>query len=169
MLKLVPYSIRELNAECYKVARIQRLLCYNILNFTRTRCGELTIGKKILVVEDDPSFQRYLDFLFNKEGYQVVLASNGMEGLRKARQEHPDLVVLDVMLPGLDGFEVCHRLRADPVIGKTPVLMMSAKGQDADRVSAARVGANIFFSKPVERTVLLSTVRDLLGENNIPA
>jgi len=92
-----------------------------------------------------------------------------MEGLRKARQETPDLVVLDVMLPGLDGFEVCHRLRADPAIGKTPVLMMSAKGQDADKVSAARVGANVFLSKPVERTVLLSTVYELLGEKKEPA
>lgn len=121
-------------------------------------------GKKILVVEDDPSFQRYLEFLFTKEGYQVVLATNGLEGLRKARQEKPDLVVLDVMLPGLDGFEVCHRLRDDPGTARLPVLMLSAKGQDSDRVTAARVGANVFMAKPPEREALLSTVTELVRQ-----
>jgi DNA-binding response OmpR family regulator len=123
-----------------------------------------TIGKKILVIEDDPSFLRYLDFVFDKEGYEIITASNGLEGLRKARQENPDLVVLDVMLPGLDGFEICHRLRSEAPTAKLPILMLSAKGQDADKTTAARVGANIFLSKPVDRAVLLSTVTDLLGE-----
>lgn len=120
--------------------------------------------KKILVIEDDPSFLRYLDFLFNKEGYQVITASNGLEGLRKSRQENPDLVVLDVMLPGLDGFEVCHRLRSEATTAKLPILMLSAKGQDADKTTAARVGASVFLSKPVDREVLLDTVRGLLSE-----
>jgi DNA-binding response OmpR family regulator len=142
----------------------QALLCDIIrLPVCKTVRSELAIAKKILVVEDDPSFQRYLDFLFNKEGYQVILASNGLEGLRKARQESPDLLILDVMLPGLDGFEVCHRLREEPTTAKLPILMLSAKGQDADKISAERVGANIFLVKPVDRKILLDTVTQLLG------
>ena len=123
-----------------------------------------TIGKKILVIEDDPGFLRYLGLVFDKEGFEIIAASNGLEGLRKARQEKPDLIVLDVMLPGLDGFEICHRLRSEEPTAKLPILMLSAKGQDADKTTAARVGASVFLSKPVDRVVLLNTLRDLLGE-----
>ena len=122
------------------------------------------MGKRILVIEDDPSSRRYFSFLFEKEGYQVSLASNGLEGLRMAKQENPDLLILDVMLPGLDGFEVCHRLRSEPATAKLPIIMLSAKGQDADKVTAATVGASALFSKPVDRRALLDAVRKLLEE-----
>ncbi len=122
------------------------------------------MGKRILVIEDDPSTRRYFSFLFEKEGYQVALASNGLEGLRMAQQDPPDLLILDVMLPGLDGFEVCHRLRSEPATAKLPIVMLSAKGQDADKVTGLKVGANVFFTKPVDRQVLLDTVSKLLAE-----
>jgi DNA-binding response OmpR family regulator len=120
------------------------------------------MGKKILVVEDDPTSLRFLELILNKEGYQVITASNGLEGLRKARQESPDLLILDVMLPGFDGFEICHRLRSEPEMAKLPILMLSAKWQESDRDAASRVGANAFLSKPVDRIVLLSKVTELL-------
>lgn len=95
-----------------------------------------SVSSKILVTEDDPSFQRYLSFILDKEGYTVVVATNGLQGLRMAKEEKPDLIILDVMLPGLDGFEICHRIRTDPATSHLPVLILSAKGQDSDRETA---------------------------------
>jgi DNA-binding response OmpR family regulator len=111
------------------------------------------------VIEDDPSFQRYLQHILEREGYEVVTAANGLTGLRKAKDESPALLILDVMLPGLDGFEVCHRLREDPLTAKIPVIMLSAKGQDSDKVTALGVGANEFYSKPVDRVLLLERIK----------
>ncbi len=75
-------------------------------------------------------------------------------------------MILDVMLPGLDGFEVCHRIRNDSTTAKLPVIMLSAKGQDADRVTGLKVGANEFFAKPVERVILLNKIKELLSPGN---
>lgn len=102
--------------------------------------------------------------MLTKEGYEVTAASNGLTGLRKAQDESPDLLILDVMLPGLDGFEICHRLRSDPKTSQLPILMMSAKGQDEDRKTGLRVGANEFLTKPVDRSVLLEKIQTLLSE-----
>jgi two-component system, OmpR family, alkaline phosphatase synthesis response regulator PhoP len=104
-----------------------------------------------------------LSHILEREGYEVISASNGLVGLRKAKEEIPALLLLDVMLPGLDGFEVCHRLRADSVTSSLPIIMMSAKGQDTDKSTAMRVGANEFFAKPVDRVVLLDKILELLG------
>jgi DNA-binding response OmpR family regulator len=73
------------------------------------------------------------------------------------------LLILDVMLPGLDGFEVCHRLREDPATSQIPIIMLSAKGQDTDKTTGLKVGANEFFSKPVDRTLLLQKIAELLN------
>jgi DNA-binding response OmpR family regulator len=83
--------------------------------------------------------------------------------LRKAREENPSLLILDVMLPGLDGFEVCHRLREDPATLKIPVIMLSAKGQDTDKATALKVGANEFYTKPADRVMLLAKIAELLN------
>lgn len=123
------------------------------------------ITKRILSIEDDPSFSRYLSYMLTKEGYEVVTATNGLTGLRKAEEEDLDLILLDVMLPGLDGFEVCHRLRAEPKTAHIPVLMLSAKGQDSDKVTGLRVGANEFLSKPIDREVLLAKIKEYLPDD----
>lgn len=120
-----------------------------------------TIAVKILIVEDDPSFMRYLNHILEREGYTVISATNGLVGLRKAREEKPDLIILDVMLPGLDGFEVCSRLREEPSTEEVPVIMLSAKGQDTDKTTAANVGATEFHSKPVDRVLLLGRISEL--------
>ena len=101
--------------------------------------------------------------MLEREGYQVISAINGLEGLKKARTEGPALLILDVMLPGLDGFEVCHRLRDEPATVKLPVLMLSAKGQDTDKTAALKVGANEFFGKPVDRVLLLNKITELIA------
>jgi DNA-binding response OmpR family regulator len=103
--------------------------------------------------------------MLGKEGYEVISATNGLTGLRVAQEEVPDLLILDVMLPGLDGFEVCHRLRSDVKTERLPILMMSAKGQDEDRTTGLKVGASDFLSKPVDRAVLLDRIQTLLSGN----
>jgi DNA-binding response OmpR family regulator len=102
--------------------------------------------------------------VLQREGYEVISATNGLFGLRKAREEGPSLLILDVMLPGLDGFEVCHRLREDAATSQIPIIMLSAKGQETDKTTGLRVGANEFFAKPVDRTVLLQKIAELLNK-----
>ena len=129
---------------------------------------ENKVSYKVLVIEDDPSYLRYLSHLLEREGYAVISATNGLQGLRLAKEENPALLLLDVMLPGLDGFEVCHRLREQTLTAKLPIIMLSAKGQDADRVTALKVGASEFYSKPADREVLLNKIKELLlikGDN----
>jgi DNA-binding response OmpR family regulator len=124
----------------------------------------VNIPKKILIVEDDPSFSRAINHIIQKEGYDVITASNGMAGLRMAKGENPDLLILDVMLPGLDGFEICSQLRQDPLTEKLPIIMLSAKGQEIDKTTGLKVGANEYLTKPVDRALLLEKITSLLGE-----
>lgn len=121
------------------------------------------MAKRILIIEDDPAVLRAISHILSKEGYEVLTATDGLAGLAKAKEENPDLLILDVMLPGLDGFEICHRLRAEPKTANLPILMLSAKGQATDRATGLGVGANEYLTKPVERLVLLSKVEALLG------
>jgi DNA-binding response OmpR family regulator len=99
------------------------------------------------------------------------MASNGLEGVRKARTESPDLVILDVMLPGMDGFEICHRLRSEPATAKLPILMFSAKAQEIDRDTGIKVGADDYLTKPAAPAEIVSRVAKLLVKKNkeIPA
>jgi two-component system, OmpR family, alkaline phosphatase synthesis response regulator PhoP len=122
------------------------------------------MSKKILIIEDDPSFSRAINHIIQKEGYDVITANNGLTGLRMAQEEKPDLLVLDVMLPGLDGFEICFRLRRDPPTASLPIIMLSAKGQDSDKVTGLKVGANEYLTKPVDRELLLEKITALLGK-----
>jgi DNA-binding response OmpR family regulator len=122
------------------------------------------ISKKILIVEDDPSFSRAINHIIIKEGYDVITANNGLTGLRMATEDKPDLLILDVMLPGLDGFEMCSRLRGEPLTARLPIIMLSAKGQDADKTTGLKVGANEYLTKPVDRAVLLEKMTALLAK-----
>ena len=124
--------------------------------------GDESHDGKILVIEDDPGVARFLRDALEIEGYQVVIATNGLQGLLSAQQEEPDLTILDVMLPGLDGFEVCHRLRADPRTSQLPILMVSAKGREIDRLNGEKVGADEYLVKPVDLVEMLAKVDDLL-------
>ena len=122
--------------------------------------------EKILVVEDDPAALRLVSYTLESEGYEVITDVNGLEGLRKARQEAPDLMVLDVMLPGVDGFEVCHRLRSDPehTQARMPILMLTAKSQEEDREVGRKVGGDLYLAKPATPEELTEAVRALLAQ-----
>ena len=124
------------------------------------------MGKKILIVEDDPSFLRAISYILQKEGFEVTTATNGLQGLTRAQQDNPDLLALDVMLPGLDGYEVCHRLRAEPQTAEMPIIMLSAKGQEVDRATGLKVGADVYLTKPVDRSVLIEQIEALLEQKS---
>jgi two-component system alkaline phosphatase synthesis response regulator PhoP len=121
------------------------------------------MGKKILVIEDDPGTLRLVDYSLRQEGYEVITASNGLDGIRKALGDSPDLVILDVMLPGMDGFEICYRLRSEPSTKQLPILMFSAKAQEIDKDTGIRVGADDYLTKPSAPAEIVSHVEKLLA------
>ncbi|MFC1908931.1 response regulator transcription factor [Chloroflexota bacterium] len=119
--------------------------------------------KKILVIEDNPSSLRLVQYTFEHKGYEVLTAPNGLEGLRKARSEKPDLVILDVMLPGIDGFEVSHRLRAEAQTAHLPLLMLSAKAREEDKDIGIKAGADEYLAKPASPSEIVNRAEKLLA------
>ena len=118
---------------------------------------------RVLVVEDDSSASHFVGYTLEEAGYEVLTASNGIDGLKMARSEGPHLLVLDVLLPGIDGFEVCHRLRSDPQTRDLPILIFSAKARDADKAVGLRVGADAYLAKPADSSALLGQVEKLIA------
>jgi DNA-binding response OmpR family regulator len=104
--------------------------------------------KKILIVDDEPHLIRSLTFILAKEGYEVSMASDGEEALKKIGEIKPDLVFLDIMMPKKNGYEVCETIRSVADLKDIYIIMLSAKGWDIDRTKATHVGANEFMSKP---------------------
>ena len=123
----------------------------------------------ILVIDDDHEVQQLLTLMLGHEGYQVSVAADGFQGLKIAKSRRPDLVLLDLMLPGIDGFEVCSRLRQEPATATVPVLIISAKSQQTDRAAGAKVGANGYLTKPYQRKELLAQVRAFLDQSQAAA
>lgn len=129
---------------------------------TTQELAPLPAEPTILVIEDDPTTASLLEMTLNSEGYQVLTAPNGLWGLKMARSALPDLILLDLMLPEMDGFEVLNRLRADPQTADVPVLILSAKDQPSDRRAADKIGADAYLVKSYEKAELLDLVRSLL-------
>ncbi len=122
---------------------------------------------KILIIEDDPSALRFAQYALEQEGYQVLTAANGLEGLRKAQEEEPDLIILDIMLPGMDGFQLCRRLRAAEATAKLPILMLSAKARESDRDTGLKLGAHEYLTKPASPAQLVAGVTRLLAQRGV--
>ncbi|HEY4691199.1 MAG TPA: response regulator [Anaerolineae bacterium] len=132
--------------------------------------------KRILVVDDNRSLVRLLEGVLLRAGYDVLTAFDGQEGLRVVRQEKPDLVILDIVMPNMDGYQVCRELQNDPDTASIPVILLTVKGQVDDtsigetdvntgvreRLAGFEVGAMDFISKPVKAADLLDRVRNLL-------
>jgi len=114
---------------------------------------------KILIIEDDQGILKFLRRGLTYEGYEVEVAEEGKQGLELAEEEPPDLVILDLMLPGMDGLEVCRRLRAE---GDVPILMLTAKDETNDRVTGLDMGADDYMVKPFEFKELLARIRALM-------
>jgi DNA-binding response OmpR family regulator len=119
-------------------------------------------GGRILVIDDEPHIRRVLDAMLGKEGFDVTLALDGTEGLSVLASTPMDLVILDLVMPGPDGLEVLAKIRSDPSVAATPVIILTAKGQDADREAALAGGADDFMTKPFSPKKLISRIRELL-------
>lgn len=120
---------------------------------------------KVLVVDDDPDIRSLYQLALSLEGLQVIEAESGQEALSKARTEDPDLIILDIMMPEMDGYEVCRRLRADPRTARVPVLICSSKETSNDRKNGMLVGADGFVTKSAGPHVLLDRIYSLLSDS----
>ena len=118
---------------------------------------------RILVVDDEIYIVHILDFSLGMEGYEVVTALDGEQALEKARSEKPDLIVLDIMMPKLDGYETCKRLKADPATKDVPVILLSAKGRNVDQKVGFEVGADDYITKPFSPRKLVERINAILG------
>ncbi len=119
--------------------------------------------KKIMVVDDEPYIARVIKFKLEQEGYAVISANDGVTGLDRIRQEKPDLVLLDVMMPGLTGYEVCQQVKADADLQGIPVVFLTAKGQERDREQGLNMGASDYITKPFSPNRLLELVKSIIG------
>jgi two-component system, OmpR family, alkaline phosphatase synthesis response regulator PhoP len=129
---------------------------------TGDRRHKLMAHERILVIEDEEEILELLRYNLTKQGYRVVCASCGEDGLKAARTETPNLVLLDLMLPGVDGMEVCRRLKAEPALQAVPIVMLTAKGEEADVVAGLEIGADDYVTKPFSPRVLIARVRAAL-------
>ncbi len=120
------------------------------------------VTKTLLLVEDDPDLLEVLRLTFDREGFKLLLARDGEEALDLAQRMAPDLIVLDLMLPKIDGVEVCRRLREHPSFKRTPILMLTAKSEESDVVLGLGVGADDYVTKPARPRELVARVRSLL-------
>jgi two-component system phosphate regulon response regulator PhoB len=118
--------------------------------------------RTILVIDDEPELVKLLDYNLTKAGYLVISARDGESGLAAARKHAPDAIILDIMMPGLDGWEVCKRLRQDPATSVLPLLMLTAKGEEGDRVLGLELGADDYLTKPFGVRELIARVKALL-------
>jgi DNA-binding response OmpR family regulator len=116
----------------------------------------------ILVIDDEKDILKLVQYNLEKEGYQVLLARTGEEGFEAAKAKSPALVLLDLMLPGMDGLEVCKLLRADKATKKIPILMLTAKGSETDQIVGLELGATDYVAKPFSVKVLLARVKTIL-------
>ncbi len=117
---------------------------------------------KILVVDDEPSIVRPLTFILKKNGYEVLTASNGEEGLHMAREERPDLIFLDVMMPKKNGYEVCQELKEDPELEETYIIILTARGGELNEEEKNRIKANEYMAKPFSPVRIVKKVNDIL-------
>lgn len=118
---------------------------------------------KILIADDEPNIVISLEYLMKREGYEVIVARDGTQALEAILRERPSLVLLDVMMPGKTGFDVCQEVRATPGVKDTPILMLTAKGRDTDIAKGLAMGATAYLAKPFSTKEIAAKVRELLG------
>jgi two-component system alkaline phosphatase synthesis response regulator PhoP len=117
---------------------------------------------RILLVDDEPDILEILGYNLSSEGYQIFTAENGVEAIRQAKEHKPHLIVLDVMMPEMDGIEACERLRAIPELSETIITFLTARGEDYSQVAGFEAGADDYITKPIKPKVLVSKVKALL-------
>lgn len=120
------------------------------------------MGRRVLVIEDEPNIVEAIRFILARDGWEVTVHATGTDALEVIRSRPPDLLILDVMLPGRSGLDILRALRAEPATAELPVLMLTAKGQSRDRALAESVGASRFMAKPFSNTEVLASVREMV-------
>lgn len=125
---------------------------------------------RILLVDDEPDILEFMSYNLNKEGYEVLCASNGREGVERAREFMPHLILLDVMMPEIDGFEACRIIRSERQFDNTLILFLTAKGEDGSQIEGFESGADDYVTKPIRVNVLTSRIKAMLKrlESNNP-
>ena len=119
--------------------------------------------KKVLIVDDEPNSVISLEFLMKREDFEVFVATDGEAALQQIAEHNPDLILLDIMLPKKNGFEVCQELRADPARAATKVIMLTAKGRDTEIAKGLALGADDYMTKPFSTRDLVARVKTMLG------
>ncbi len=122
------------------------------------------MARRILIVDDEPNIVISLEFLMRREGYEVEIASDGEAAMKSLAESAPDLVLLDVMLPRMNGFEVCQQLRANPAWRAIKILVLTARGRDSEIARGLTLGADLYVTKPFSTKDLVAQVRRLLGD-----
>jgi DNA-binding response OmpR family regulator len=125
--------------------------------------GDQAMAKRVLVVDDEPNIVMSLRFLMEREGFQVEVASTGQAAVAALDREPADLVLLDIMMPELDGYEVCQRIRSNPAWRATKVVMLTAKGRDVERDKGMALGADDYVTKPFSTRDLVAKVKQMLA------
>ncbi len=120
------------------------------------------MARQVLLIEDEPNIIEAISFILSRDGWDVKSHSNGHDAMDVVRAQRPDVVILDVMLPGRNGFDILADIRADPELGQVPVLMLTARGQVKDREMAERAGASHYMIKPFSNAEVLDVVRSLV-------
>jgi Response regulators consisting of a CheY-like receiver domain and a winged-helix DNA-binding domain len=123
--------------------------------------------EKILVVDDEEHIRELIKFNLDKNGYKTICADNGLDALRMAKDENPQLILLDVMLPAMDGYDVCKEIRRDNSISSTPIIMITAKGEEFDKVLGLELGADDYITKPFSIRELIARVKAILRRTTI--
>ena len=126
------------------------------------------VKQKILIVDDEPDILELIEYNLKKEGYQVFLASNGQEGINVAKKVHPDLIILDIMMPKMDGIEACRIMRAIPEFKNTFMVFLTARSEEYSEIAGFNVGADDYIAKPIKPRALISRINAILRRNTSP-
>lgn len=124
--------------------------------------------RKVLIVDDEPNIVTALEFLLKRSGYDVLLATNGAEALERVESHRPDVVLMDVMMPIKSGFEVCQRMRERPELAQIKIVMLSAKGSEAEVSKGLSLGADLYITKPFSTQELVATINRLFEPGGTP-
>ncbi|MBC7615276.1 MAG: response regulator transcription factor [Pedobacter sp.] len=124
-----------------------------------------TAKQKILIVDDEPDILELIEYNLKKEGYQVYLASNGSDGVAMAKKVHPDLIILDIMMPKMDGIEACRIMRAIPEFKNTFMVFLTARSEEYSEIAGFNVGADDYIAKPIKPRALISRINAILRRN----
>ncbi|MFH1442229.1 MAG: response regulator [Candidatus Omnitrophota bacterium] len=122
--------------------------------------------EKILIVEDEVALSEMIKLRLEKNGYEVISAFDGVQALEMARQQNPSLIILDLMLPKIDGYKVCRMLKFDEKYKKIPIIMFTARVQESDKKLGEQVGADAYITKPFDPETLLSKIKELLTQKD---